>query len=138
MAIVGCLSRGFHAVGNINTNEIGQSLNSYRFQNFNYCESGLCASSKKHIGCGNKGKFGHLCTSDARVVELDDHQQRLILHMHNMHRSEIASGKTPGYQAASRMGALQWDDELAYLAELNAMSCEIEVRLIIISDDDHD
>jgi hypothetical protein len=24
------------------------------------------------------------------------------------------------------MGALEWDDELAYLAELNAMSCEIE------------
>lgn len=24
------------------------------------------------------------------------------------------------------MGALKWDDELAYLAELNAMSCEIE------------
>lgn len=32
----------------------------------------------------------------------------------------------PGFPPAVRMGALQWDDELAYLAELNAMSCEIE------------
>lgn len=29
------------------------------------------------------------------------------------------------------MGALKWDDELAYLAELNAMSCEIEHDKVI-------
>lgn len=86
----------------------------------------MCPAGKNHIGCANKGNFGHLCTADARVVALDDYQKRLLLHMHNQLRSTIAEGKTPGFPSAVRMGALKWDDELAYLAELNAMSCEIE------------
>lgn len=57
---------------------------------------------------------------------MDDYTKRLILHMHNRHRSTIAEGRTPGFPPAVKMGALKWDDELAYLAELNAMSCEIE------------
>lgn len=107
----------------ISANEINHK--STRLSN-NYCEPGLCPSNKNHIGCANKGTFGHLCTADARVVDLDGYNKRLILHMHNQQRSEIAEGKTPGFPPAARMGALQWDDELAYLATLNAMSCEIE------------
>lgn len=107
----------------VTSNEINHK--SGRF-NRNYCDAGLCPSNKKHIGCINKGHFGHLCTADARVVELDDYSKRLLLHLHNYYRSTIAEGKTPGFPPAVRMGALKWDDELAYLAELNAMSCEIE------------
>lgn len=107
----------------IHTNEINHK--STRFNN-NYCDPNLCPAGKNHIGCANKGYFGHLCTADARVVALDDYQKRLLLHMHNQLRSTIAEGKTPGFPSAVRMGALKWDDELAYLAELNAMSCEIE------------
>lgn len=92
----------------INTNEI--SHKSTRFNSFNYCEPGLCSSNKKHVACGNKGKFGHSCTEDARVIELDDFHKRLILYMHNVHRNTIAMGKTPGFEPASRMGALQWDN----------------------------
>jgi hypothetical protein len=110
------------AVSLINSNEINHKGRS----NYNYCESNLCPSNKKHIGCINKGDFGHKCTSDARVVKMDDYTKRLILHQHNQHRSNIAEGKTPGFPQAVRMGPLKWDDELAYLAELNAMSCEIE------------
>lgn len=104
-------------------NEINHKPNKF---NFNYCEPGLCPSNKHHIGCTNRGNFGHLCTADARVIELDDYSKRLILHMHNFYRNTIASGNTPGFPPAVKMGALKWDDELAYLAELNAMACEIE------------
>lgn len=105
--VLSCLSDGFYA-SQINTNEINHK--STRFYNFDYCETGLCASGKKHVACGNKGKFAQACTNDAHVVELDDYHKRLILYMHNVHRNTIALGKTPGYQPASRMGALQWDD----------------------------
>lgn len=121
--VILCLANGYSAVSPLASNEINHKSNRF---NYNYCEAGLCQSNKKHIGCVNKGHFGHTCTSDARVIELDDYSRRLILHMHNTHRSTIAEGKTPGYPPAVRMGALKWDDELAYLATLNAMSCEIE------------
>lgn len=106
--VLSYLSDGFYTVASqISSNEINHK--SSRF-NYDYCEPGLCASNKKHIACGNKGKFGQSCTSDAHVVELDDYYKRLILYMHNLHRNTIAMGKTPGYQPAARMGALQWDD----------------------------
>lgn len=69
--------------------------------------------------------------SDAYRVDLDDYQKRLILHLHNQFRSTIAAGRTPGFPAAARMGALTWDTELANLAMLNAMSCEIEHDKVI-------
>lgn len=122
------LADGYSAVSLLSTNEINHKAN--RFNN-NYCDPALCPSNKNHIGCVNKGHFGHLCTADARVVQLDDYQKRLLLHMHNQLRSTIAEGKTPGYPPAMKMGALKWDDELAYLAELNAMSCEIEHDKVI-------
>lgn len=119
------LINSIHAVVKSSSNEINSYLNRFHYD---YCESGLCASNKRHVACGNKGRFGRSCTSDARVIEFDDYHKRLILHLHNVYRNQIASGQTPGFSQASRMGVLQWDDELAYLAELNAMSCEIEVR----------
>lgn len=105
------------------SNEINSYINRY---NYDYCEPGLCPSTKRHVACGNKGRFGYSCTSDAQVIPFDDYYKRLILYMHNVYRNQIALGQTPGFSQAARMGALQWDDELAYLAELNAMSCEIE------------
>lgn len=89
----------YAVVSTINTNEITDR--SLRF-NKNYCDPSLCPSNKKHIGCINKGHFGHLCTADVRVVELDDYQKRLLLHMHNQHRSTIAEGRTPGYPPAGK------------------------------------
>jgi hypothetical protein len=114
------LHDGYNAL----TNEINHK--SFR-AGYNYCESGLCSNNKKHIACGNKHRFGSSCSSDVQVVELDEYHKSLILYMHNLHRNTVALGQTPGYAPASRMGVLQWDNELAYLAELNAMSCEIEV-----------
>lgn len=136
MLVVFYLTNGLSAAlkksqnSQITTNEINYKSSHYNYY-YDYCEPGLCQSNKKHIGCSNKGHFGPLCTSDARIVELDAYQKRLILHLHNQHRSTIAAGKTPGFPPAVKMGALKWDDELAYLAELNAMSCEIEHDKVI-------
>lgn len=117
------LTRGYSAVSSsISTNEITDKSSQYNY----YCDAGLCKTGVTHIGCLNKGHFGPKCTKDARVIPLDDYQRRLILHMHNHHRNTIASGRTPNFPQAARMGALQWDDELAHLALMNAMSCEIE------------
>jgi hypothetical protein len=38
----------------------------------------------------------------------------------------LASGDVRGFAGAARMGVVSWDDELAYLAELNAKQCKIE------------
>lgn len=122
--ILAYLTDSLHAVVKSSSNEINSYLNRY---NYDYCEPGLCASNKRHVACGNRGNFGRSCTSDARVIPFDDYHRRLILHLHNSYRNTIALGQTPGMYQAARMGVLQWDDELAYLAELNAMSCEIEV-----------
>lgn len=112
-----------NAVSLIRTNEINYKS---RLFSDNYCDPELCSGNRKHVACANKGYFSHSCTNDARVIGLSDYDKRLLLHMHNNYRNTIAEGRTPRFQPAVRMGALQWDDELAYLAELNAMSCEIE------------
>ncbi|CAD7093587.1 unnamed protein product [Hermetia illucens] len=69
----------------------------------NYCDSSLCPSGQ-HIACGNNGKFGAQCPAGAKVVDL-------------------SGGNLPGYQQARRMGTVQWDDELAKIALLNAKRC---------------
>lgn len=37
----------------------------------------------------------------------------------------MALGKLPGYPKAVRIPILRWDDELAYLAELNVRQCQM-------------
>jgi hypothetical protein len=71
------MTRGYYAVSSsINTNEIAEKSSHYNY----YCEAGLCKTGVSHIGCINKGRFGQKCTKDARVIQLDDYQKRLILH----------------------------------------------------------
>lgn len=52
--------------------------------------------------------------------------RNFILHEHNKRRNFIASGLLPGYYPAAKMATLQWDDELAFLAELNVKTCVVE------------
>ncbi|KAG8199453.1 hypothetical protein JTE90_000320 [Oedothorax gibbosus] len=49
----------------------------------------------------------------------DQQTQQMILHLHNMYRGNV----TP---PASDMRHMEWDDELAYLAQLWADTCEFE------------
>ena len=43
--------------------------------------------------------------------------------MHNEFRNRTAAGEVDGYSPAVRMATLEWDDELAQLAELNVKTC---------------
>jgi hypothetical protein len=70
------------------------NYNGFYHNNYNYCETDLCPAGKKHIGCYNKGKFGPKCTSDVKVVKIDEYTKRLILHLHNEYRNLIAEGRT--------------------------------------------
>ncbi|CAD7093586.1 unnamed protein product [Hermetia illucens] len=86
-----------------------------------YCDSRLCPNGT-HIACGNNGKFGPECPINVKVEDLSK-MQSVILHMHNIRRNRVAGGNLRGYQPARRMGVLQWDNELAKLALLNAKRC---------------
>lgn len=59
------------------------------------------------------------------MIDLRSHHE-FILHEHNKRRNFIASGNLPGYYPAAKMASLQWDDELAFLAELNVKTCVVE------------
>lgn len=47
-----------------------------------------------------------------------------IVDLHNELRQQQASGLTPGLDTAARMATIQWDDNLAYVAYLNAATCK--------------
>lgn len=49
-----------------------------------------------------------------------------ILNEHNKRRNFVAYGQLPGYYPAARMATLRWDDELAFLAELNVRTCVVD------------
>lgn len=52
-------------------------------------------------------------------------RKNLILRIHNRLRNKVALGKLPGFPRAVRMPMLRWNDELAYLAELNVQQCQM-------------
>ncbi|XP_063705347.1 antigen 5 like allergen Cul n 1-like [Culicoides brevitarsis] len=53
-------------------------------------------------------------------------RKNLILRLHNRLRNKVALGQLSGYPKAVRMPMLRWDDELAFLAELNVKQCEMK------------
>ncbi|XP_058130123.1 antigen 5 like allergen Cul n 1-like [Anopheles ziemanni] len=90
----------------------------------NYCDQSLCRSNYTHIGCNATESFGVLCPAGTvQLVQMDQPMKDLILKLHNSLRSELASGKMTGFAEAERMAVLEWDDELAKLAEYNARTC---------------
>lgn len=65
------------------------------------------------------------CPSDARFIDLTPYISD-ILHSHNEKRNRVAGGEIPNHSPAKRIGTVQWDDELAYVAGLNVKTCEYE------------
>ena len=49
----------------------------------------------------------------------------LILDTHNTLRSRIASGQQPRFSTARRMGQMVWNNDLAFLAQLNTRTCQM-------------
>ncbi|XP_061504594.1 antigen 5 like allergen Cul n 1-like [Anopheles gambiae] len=90
-----------------------------------YCDPALCKPNHAHIGCNATGQFGELCPAQTtQLVPMEQPLKELILKLHNGLRSELAGGKMDGFAAAERMAVLEWDDELASLAEHNARTCQ--------------
>ncbi|XP_063703724.1 antigen 5 like allergen Cul n 1-like [Culicoides brevitarsis] len=54
---------------------------------------------------------------------MTDRVKSVILRMHNLDRNVLAGGRVRGLPGARAMPTLQWDNELAYLARINAMQC---------------
>uniref|UniRef100_A0A293N5X7 Venom allergen 5 n=1 Tax=Ornithodoros erraticus TaxID=265619 RepID=A0A293N5X7_ORNER len=52
--------------------------------------------------------------------------KKVILETHNRLRSQIASGKVPGYPPATNMYQLEWDNELADVAQAHADQCKFK------------
>nr|ACH56844.1 salivary secreted antigen-5 related protein [Simulium vittatum] len=90
-----------------------------------YCSEEWCQPEKRpHIACRNNNAFVSSCPRDRQLVPMSTKRKNLLLMLHNRMRNKVALGKLEGYQQAKRMPILQWDDELAYLAELNVKTCK--------------
>ncbi|XP_037886163.1 antigen 5 like allergen Cul n 1-like [Glossina fuscipes] len=86
-----------------------------------YCR--LCSN---HVACQNSGKFHTDCPQDRRLLEMTSEVRELIVDYHNRQRSWVAAGKYGMLKTACRMGTMQWDDELALLAEYNVKRCAVK------------
>lgn len=65
------------------------------------------------------------CAAGSRSVDLSPYIND-ILQAHNEKRNQVAGGEVPNHDPAVRIGTVQWDDELAYLAGLNVKTCQFE------------
>ncbi|KAI8120339.1 Venom allergen 3 [Lucilia cuprina] len=98
-----------------------------------YCSPSLCefyngthTNIKPHIACKNSGNFGPACGLQPHLLKMSERRRNLILDLHNLARSRIASGQVDGYKTASHMPQLKWDNELEYLATLHVKRCRFE------------
>ncbi|KAH8276107.1 hypothetical protein KR044_002175, partial [Drosophila immigrans] len=66
------------------------------------------------------------CPDDARLLEIDQDAQDVLVAAHNAVRQQWASGKGKVRVKACRMATVHWDDELARLAEYNVKQCKME------------
>lgn len=89
-----------------------------------YCDPLLCKDDGRiHIGCNATDEFGPACPDNTELVPMEGALKDMVLELHNSLRSELANGQMDGFAGAERMAILQWDDELAKLAEYNARTC---------------
>lgn len=98
-----------------------------------YCSPSLCefyngthTNIKPHIACKNSGNFSLACGSQPHLLKMSERRRNLILDLHNLARSRIASGQVDGYKSASHMPQLKWDSELEYMATLHVKRCRFE------------
>uniref|UniRef100_A0A182XDY0 Venom allergen-1 n=1 Tax=Anopheles quadriannulatus TaxID=34691 RepID=A0A182XDY0_ANOQN len=97
----------------------------HRSQTSNYyCQRSMCPTGDAHVGCYAELPFGKSCQGQKpQLVPMTPERKAMILQQHNRQRQRLALGTLPGYGPAYHMPQLYWDDELQYLAEVNARSC---------------
>lgn len=71
-----------------------------------------------------------LCKSEAgcklQVTGIEENMKQFILKLHNHYRNLIASGNETNMPSASNMLEMEWDDDLARVAQAHASQCEFE------------
>ncbi|XP_019546200.3 antigen 5 like allergen Cul n 1 [Aedes albopictus] len=97
-------------------------------QTANYCDPALCPNGGPHIACKGLTALASTCGAGSFEVVMNKTNQDVILEAHNKLRSKVATGQEKNklgakFSAASRMGTLQWDAELASIAAANARRC---------------
>ncbi|TMW44096.1 hypothetical protein DOY81_010824, partial [Sarcophaga bullata] len=90
-----------------------------------YCSSSICTNGAKHIACGHSGQFPASCPSNAKMIPITDDLKKILVDTHNEKRNFIAGGGDAKLSPACRMATMEWDDELANLAALNVMQCQM-------------
>lgn len=95
-----------------------------------YCTPSLCElfngthfESVPHTACQNSGQFAPSCGKQPHLLQMSERRRNLILGLHNLARSRVASGQVPGYEPASHMPQIKWDSELEHLATLHVKRC---------------
>ncbi|XP_061390203.1 venom allergen 3 homolog [Musca vetustissima] len=95
-----------------------------------YCNPSLCESYNgthtqvlPHVACHNPGHFAATCGAQPHLLHMSERRRNLILALHNLARSRIASGQVAGYKPASHMPQIKWDTELEHLATLHVQRC---------------
>ncbi|XP_058823370.1 venom allergen 3 homolog [Topomyia yanbarensis] len=97
-------------------------------QQVDYCSPSLCPTGIAHIACKGLLTLASSCGAGSQELVLDPDEQALIVDLHNMLRSKVATGQqeyTAGryYSQAARMGTMVWSAELANIAAANARRC---------------
>ncbi|XP_067641996.1 venom allergen-1-like [Eurosta solidaginis] len=91
-----------------------------------YCSDDYTCSGHIHkyvLACNHNGAFDKRCPPNAEILTMTEELKKLFLHEHNYYRNEIAGG-SEDFRPAAAMATLEWDDELAYFAELNVKQCK--------------
>ncbi|EDW68236.2 uncharacterized protein [Drosophila virilis] len=89
----------------------------------NYCAVSLCPNNK-HVACGmNPDSFDETCSIDAEVISMTSKLRAFLIKRINTVRNMVARGGFNGFSSAANMSTVEWDKELAFLAEMNVRNC---------------
>ncbi|KAH6936298.1 hypothetical protein HPB50_015228 [Hyalomma asiaticum] len=64
------------------------------------------------------------CSLDRRLTGLSEQVKQQALQVHNHYRSQVAKGQLQHYPSATNMYELEWDDEMAAVAQAFAEQCD--------------
>ncbi|XP_016983419.1 antigen 5 like allergen Cul n 1 [Drosophila rhopaloa] len=92
-------------------------------QGENYCRKDLCPEGTTHIACPLNESFGPACSKNASVVKINQNDINALINAQNLVRQKWASGKAKIPRIACKMATVEWNEDLAKLAELNAKGC---------------
>uniref|UniRef100_A0A1A9W8Y6 SCP domain-containing protein n=1 Tax=Glossina brevipalpis TaxID=37001 RepID=A0A1A9W8Y6_9MUSC len=90
-----------------------------------YCREDLCPTGRQHIGCNIPERS--FCPP-LTLLSITEVLKKFITDAHNHYRNYVAWGEDNHFDRACRMATMQWDDELAKLAELRVLNCNMEEK----------